>query len=460
MTATVQNDRASGTAAGLFDRPYALTTVGSLSLVFLAAFEALAVTTVMPVVTNELHGRSLYSLAFSATMAAGVVGMVTAGSWADRRGPTRPFAAAMVLFALGLVLAGTAPTMTVFVAARFLQGLGAGGITVALYVLVARVYPAALHPRIFGLFAAAWVIPSMVGPFVAGVVADVLHWRWVFLGVVVLLAAATVLIAPAIRGADRRPTTRVRPADVLRAGAAVVVAVGVVVLSASTEFDGATALLVAPLMLVVVAVALHRLVPRGTYRARRGLPATVLLCVVAGGTFFGTEVYLPLMLHDRYGLPASLSGITLTAGAVAWASASAVQARLGERLSHYGSVRWGSTLLFLGAASEVVTAVFTLTPVLAAVGWLFAGAGMGLMVPRISTLVLAWSAPDEQGFNMSAKSIADAVGGSVALSIAGLIFGALAGVGGQAPFVGTFAFTSVVAVLAVLLSWRVRAPAA
>ena len=88
-------------------------------------------------------------------------------------------------------------------AARFLQGLGGGAMTVALYVLVARIYDPVDHPRIFGAFAAAWVIPSMVGPTVAGVVAETVGWRWVFLGVVGLAAAATAMLRPALRDVDR-----------------------------------------------------------------------------------------------------------------------------------------------------------------------------------------------------------------------------------------------------------------
>ena len=94
---------------GILGRSYALTTVGSWSLVFLSAFESLAVTTIMPVVTTDLNGRALYSLAFSATLAAGVIGMVLSGAWADSRGPARPLLTAIGLFALGLAIAGTAP---------------------------------------------------------------------------------------------------------------------------------------------------------------------------------------------------------------------------------------------------------------------------------------------------------------------------------------------------------------
>ena len=76
-------------AAGIFRPPYLWVTVGTCALVFLAAFESLAVTTIMPLVSRELNGGSLYALAFAGPMATGVIGMVGAGNWSDRRGPPR-----------------------------------------------------------------------------------------------------------------------------------------------------------------------------------------------------------------------------------------------------------------------------------------------------------------------------------------------------------------------------------
>ncbi|RSM45592.1 MFS transporter [Actinoplanes sp. ATCC 53533] len=438
--------------AGLLRRPYVLATVGAWSLVFLAAFESLAVTTIMPVVTADLDGRGLYALAFSSTLAAGVVGMVAIGSWADRRGPAVPLFTAIAVFTAGLAVAGTATAMPVFVAGRFLQGLGAGGLTVALYVLVAMVYPAALHIRIFGAFSSAWVLPSMVGPFVAGFVADTLSWHWVFLGVVVLVAVAGALILPAVRGRDRAPADRVpaSAADARRVAEAAVVAVGVVALSSLGELEPAAAWLLAPVPVVVIGFALRDLVPPGTYRIRAGLPATVVLCGAAGGVFFGTDVYLPLLLHDRYGLPAWLSGITLTAGAIAWALASVVQGRLGDRLDPGTAIRAGAALLTGGAALELATVVLHLHPGVAAAGWFVAGGGMGTLYPRISALVLALSAPGEEGFNTAAKSITEAVGGSAALAVSGLLFSLV-------PFVGPFVFTTALGVVTVLIGLRVAA---
>ncbi|MGA5301621.1 MFS transporter [Nucisporomicrobium flavum] len=439
--------------SAILRRPYALTTIGAWSLVFLAAFESLAVTTIMPDVTADLNGRGLYALAFSAALAAGVVGMVTFGAWADRRGPAVPLLSAILTFGAGLALAGTATSMPLFVAGRFLQGLGGGGQTVALYVLIALVYPSELHIKIFGAFATAWVLPSLIGPSLAGLTAEALSWHWVFLGVLILVAVATTLVLPALRGRDRTPADRIpaSAADVRRAGQATIVALGVTVLSSLAEIGAGLAWAIAPATLAVVVVALRNLVPDGTYRIARGLPAAVALCAVAGGVFFGTEVYLPLLLHDRYGVPTWLSGITLTAGAVAWAIASAVQSRLGDRLTPDTPIRAGTTLLAAGAATELATAALHLHPAAAAAGWFLAGAGMGTLYPRISALVLAWSRPGEEGFNTAAKSITDAVGGSASLAAAGALFTVM-------PFVAPFAFTTALGVLAIVVGVRTSAP--
>lgn len=157
---------------GIWSSPLVWTTVGANALIFLAAFDALAVTTVMPTIARALDGQALYSAAFSSTLAAGVIGTVGAGGWVDRRGPIGPLIAAVAVFVVGLVVAASAVTMPLFVLGRFLQGLGMGATIVALYVIVARAYPPELRTRIFATFAAAWVVPGLVGPVAAGFVAD------------------------------------------------------------------------------------------------------------------------------------------------------------------------------------------------------------------------------------------------------------------------------------------------
>jgi MFS family permease len=131
--------------------------------------------------------------------------MVAAGNRAARSGPGEPLSAAVGLFVVGLLVAGTATLMPFFILGRLIQGLRGGAITVALYVVVAKAYTPELHSKVFAAFAAAWVVPSFVGPFLTGLVAQSVGWRWVFLGVVDLVVPALVLVAPALQGLSRRP---------------------------------------------------------------------------------------------------------------------------------------------------------------------------------------------------------------------------------------------------------------
>src|SRR5688500_11442344 len=98
----------------------------------------MAVATAMPVAVRELDGLLFYAWGFSAFFIASLVGMVVSGEVSDRRGPVLPFVVSLVLFVVGLVLAGLATSMAMFVAGRALQGVGAGLNIVALYVVVGR----------------------------------------------------------------------------------------------------------------------------------------------------------------------------------------------------------------------------------------------------------------------------------------------------------------------------------
>ena len=448
MTATTP-----ATTTPLLSAPYRWATVGMVSLIFLFAFEAMAVTTIMPTVSDDLEGRAWYSATFSATLAASIVGMVAAGIWSDRRGPKSPMVASAVVFGIGLLAAGLAPGIEVFVAARFLQGLGGGAITVTLYVLVARIFAPVDHPRIFGAFAAAWVIPSMIGPTIAGVVAETVGWRWVFLGVVGLAAAATAMLRWALRDVTDRPEPS-PVASVRRLLLATLVAAGVVAVDLAGRLDGSAAYVATAVAFVVVVMAARPLLPAGTLRSRRGLPSVVGLRGVISAAFFATEIYVPYLLQEQYDLAVWLSGAALTVGALGWAGASQVQGRLGARLTNATALRNGALLLVLGTGLVLAISVLELTPWLIGVAWVVAGSGMGLMYPRIGISVLDASADDEQGANTAAMSISDAAGGATAISLSGLLFTSIGTAAELAPFVAVFALTTALSVVGVLVSRR------
>ena len=439
---------------GPFSARYRLITAGAVVLVFVAAFENLAVTTVMPVIAEELDGAALYAVAFAAPLAASVLGMVVSGLWCDRTGPRAPLALSIGLFFAGLVVAGLSPSMEAVVAGRLVQGLGSGATTVALYVIVARVYPARLQPQVFGLFSAAWVIPALIGPFIAGVIGETVGWRWVFLGVAAFVVPAALMVAPAMRILRQVQTDAASRAagQTARILWAVLLAVAILTLSVSTELEAALGYPLAVVSFVVAVVALRPLVPRGTLTGRLGLPSVVSTRLLLAGGFFATEIYLPYLLTSQHGFSPAVAGLALTVSGVFWGGASLLQGRLGARLGDRTSVRLGVTAVLLAVALVLVATAVGLPAWVVVAGWAVSGTGMGLAYPRLSVLVLAESNPGSQGFNSAALNIADAAGPAMSLAVAGILFQALGPAGAVAAFSAVFALGLALTLLALLVS--------
>lgn len=451
----------------LLSPTYAATTTGMFALIAFVAFEAMAVTTIMPTVARQLDGEDLYALTFAAPLACGVLGTVAAGRWSDRRGPALPLVAAMALFSVGLLVCAAAPTMEVLLAGRVVQGLGGGALTVGLYVLVGIVFPPVLRPAVFASFAAAWVLPSLFGPALAAVVADAWGWRWVFGGAVLLVAGAAVLIAPALRSARRPvPTDPAAGAgdtdDAPGAGAAprgslgwaAVAAVAVLALELLGSAPGTA--LGAGLALVVVVVSLRRLLPVGTLVGRRGLPSVIATRGLLSASFFCAEAYIVYVLQEQWGLSPGRAGVALTLVGITWAAASQVQARLGSRVSDVRAMRLGTALVLAGVAALVVSVELHLPPLVTGASYVLAGAGMGFGYPRTSVAVLAVSSDRDRGFNSSALTIADSLGAALALSLSGVVFAASERAG-QDPFLAVFVLGGLIAVLGVAAAARTRA---
>src|ERR1700691_4955387 len=192
---------ATSPAGGIWTPAYRPLTVGLVLAVTFVAFEALAVATILPVVGRHLGDLRLYGWVFSAFLLASLIGIVLAGTLADRVPLGRP-----MLAGLALVVGGTAPDMPVLVAGRAVQGLGAGVVPAVAYVAISRCYPKECRPRMFAVLSTAWVVPGLIGPGIAALVAAAVGWRWVFLGLLPLVVAAGALVVLALRHVPPPPT--------------------------------------------------------------------------------------------------------------------------------------------------------------------------------------------------------------------------------------------------------------
>ena len=392
--------------------------LGLVSVILLIAFEAMAVATAMPKAVGQLHGLPYYAWAFSAFVVTSLFAMVVAGEVCDARGPTRPMVVGVGLFTAGLLMAGTAVDMVVFVLARAVQGLGCGAVIVAVYVIVGRAFDDSLRPRVFSLMSGAWVLPSVVGPLVAGFLADNVSWRWVFLGVSVLVVPALLLVLPSLPALEGgQPVVAVG-----RKRAALMVAVGVACLQYAGQRLDRVGLAFALVGVALVAPTVRRLLPTGTLRFARGLPTVVAMRGILAGSFFGAETFIPLMLVSQRGLTATQAGLCLTGGALGWATGSWYQGRPATRTPRHQLVRAGCGLVAVAIALVTLTTWPALPAWLAAVAWVVGGLGMGMAMASVAVLTLQLSPPQDQGANSAALQVSDSLFSAATIGVGGAVY--------------------------------------
>jgi MFS family permease len=459
-TSTSAHDREDDLPAegpgGVLSGPYRALTFGIVSCVLLVAFEATAVNTAMPVAARDLHGLGLYAFAFSGYFTASLLAMVVSGEWSDKRGPLGPLSTGIGTFGVGLVIAGTAHDMWSFVAGRAVQGLGGGLLIVALYVVVGRAYPERLRPSVFAAFSSAWVLPSIVGPVVSGTVTQQLGWRWVFLSIPALIVLPVALMLPQLRrmqAADAAP--RARDLNRRRILLALALAVGAGLLQYAGKLLDLYALIPAAAGLLLLVPAVTRLLPRGTFRAARGLPTVILLRGIAAGAFFAAEAFIPLMLVTQRGLSPTLAGLSLTSGGLSWAFGSWVQGRPWADRRRSLLIRAGFLMCGLAIAGAGLALFRAVPAYCVAVFWTVGGLGMGLTIASVGVLMLAFSAVDDTGENSASLQVSDALGNVLMAGTAGVLF-SLVGTGTRGGFAAIFATMSVVALVGAAICGRTR----
>jgi predicted MFS family arabinose efflux permease len=389
-------------------------TVGLVLNVTFVAFEALAIATIMPLVTEDLGGIALYGWVFSAFLLADLVGIVVAGELADRFGPAVPFGAGLALFAVGLLIGGLAPSMPVLVGARAVQGFGAGAIPAVAYVVIGRTYPDALRPRMFAILSTAWVVPGIAGPALAAFIADHFGWRSVFLGLLPLVIVAGSLALRELRKVPGNPD---------RVGRRVLLDAIRVASGAGLALAGLQAqnLVLSPALVAVGLVlgipALRNLLPPGTFRARGALPAAVLSRGILTFAFFTPDIFVPLTVTTIRGESVVLSGLALTAGTLAWTTGAWIQERTVFRVGAARLVRDGFLVLALGIAGMVLVLTGGPPAWLCIPAWGIAGLGIGMAYSSISLTVLRHAPVGSEGAAASSMQLADILGNALGTGI-------------------------------------------
>ncbi len=422
MTAPPDHGTASSdapsTGAPKLDAQLRLLAIGLVLGVTLVAFEVTAIITALPTLTDELGGDSLYGVSLAIYTLANMVTLIIAGRLADRRGPTGVYLLSVAVFVVGLLVAGAAPSMWVFVLGRLLQGLGSGGFSPVAFILVKRAFPEARQPMMYAWLSAGWVLPSLVGPLFGGFITDAFGWRWVFYGIVPVAVLVGLLGAMPMRAYGPSPHTGDGD-DRRMAGLAVLAAAGIGALVLALPASNLAVVLVGSLVgLAVAAPALRRLLPVGSFTARPGFPAVLTVRLLAAATFIGVDSIAPLAADRIHGASPLVQGFVIVGASISWTGGQMLSTRwTGLTVSKASSIGFA---VMAAATLAVVPILWAGWPLWAVfVAWTIGGIGMGILYNPTTVASMSYAEPGREGAVSGQVRLIDSLGFSLGYGIGG-----------------------------------------
>jgi len=413
-------------------RSFPATFAGLLLAMLLASLDQTIVATALPTIVDDLGGLDRLSWVVTAYLLTATVTIPLWGRASDLYGRKRLFQAAITVFLLGSALSGAAQSLGELIAFRGLQGLGAGGLMTLAMAIVADLVPPRERGRYQGYVQMVFVLASVAGPLLGGLLAGSLSWRWVFyvnlpIGAAALLVIAATLHAPA--GGDARPRVDYAGAALLASGLSCLLLVTV---WGGREYAWGSAEVVG---LAVAAVALlgaflaqerraaEPILPLRLFRDPVFSVASAAL-FLAGCAFFSVIVFMPLFLQLGAGASPVESGLLLLPLLLSATAATAISGRIITRTGRYKVFPVaGLALMTLGLLLLSGLAADTSLAACSAMLVVF-GIGFGMFSQVLVVAVQNAADRRDIGIATASTNLFRALGGSVGVALFGSIFAA------------------------------------
>ncbi len=388
------------------------------------AIEATIVATAMPRIVADLGGLRLYSWVFSSFLLAQTAMTVVFGNLSDIYGRKPVMLIGIGIFLLGSLLAGFAWSMPVMIGCRLIQGVGAGAMQPVAMAIVADLYPARERGKVQGYLASVWAVAAVAGPVAGGLIIRSVSWGWIFwinIPVGLLAAAGFILFL------REEPRHQRRSIDV---GGAASFAVAVTsLLIALTELGNHhPSQLAAAAGLFCIAVVVFVLVERRVAHpmvsfalwSHRPIAATNGVAVLASMSLVGLTTFLPIYVQIVMQRSATTAGLTLTTMLIGWPVGATLSARLFHRFALRHLLLAGALLQPLGAGFFVALSPAA-SPLIAAVGSLVMGFGMGLISVPSLVLLQEIVGPAERGSVTASNIFSRNLGSTLGATLLGAV---------------------------------------
>jgi EmrB/QacA subfamily drug resistance transporter len=401
---------------------------------FVATLASTIVTNALPVIVVDLHsGQSTYTWVISANLLATAVSSPIWGKLADLTSKKALMQLGLLVFAIGSVLCGLAPSAGTLIAARVVQGIGAGGLITLAQVIMATIIAPRQRGRYSGYMGAVVAVATSAGPLLGGLIVGMswLGWRWCFIIVVPFTVAAMVVLHKSLNLPVHRREVKVDWAGAtLITGATSLLLIWVTF--AGTEYgwlSWQTAVMVgggvalALLFIFAETKASEPIVPLWLFRHR-----TVVLAVscssLAGIALYAGTIFLSQYFQLSRGQSPTMAGLLCLPQILGMALASTVSGRV---ITATG--RWKPILIAGGVLIMVGVGLLGLvrhsTPYWeTAVSMACVGVGLGMTMQNLVLSVQNQVPLTELGAASTVVSFFRTLGGTIGVSALGAILAA------------------------------------
>ena len=409
-------------------RQILIVMVGLMSGLFLAALDQSIVAVALPTIVSDLGGLDHLSWVVSAYLLASTASTPLWGKISDLYGRRPLFQIAILVFLAGSLASGLAGSMAFLIAARAVQGLGAGGLMALTMATIGDVVPPRERGKYMGLFGAVFGVSSVAGPLLGGWLTDGPGWRWIFFLNIPVGIASLAITSYALRVQRVRREHRI---DYL--GATLVVASASTILLytswAGVQYGwgdpAALFLLGGGLLLAVAFVAVERrasepIIPMHLF-GNLVFRYSVVYTAVTGMAMFGAIIFLPMYLQVVRGMTPTESGLALIPMVLGILGTSIGSGLLITRTGRYRAFPIvGAGVLLLGLGLMTQLAVDTPYWQLA-IAMFTVGAGLGLGMQTVVTAVQNSVAVRDMGSATSAVTFFRSMGGALGTAVFGAV---------------------------------------
>lgn len=405
-----------------------LTIYALMTALLLGALDQTIVTTALPTIVSNFGGASHLSWVITSYLLASTASTPLYGKIGDLYGRKKILSIAVIVFVIGSLLCGLASSMSTLIIARFIQGLGAGGLFPLVLATIADIVPLKDRAKYQGAFGAVFGISSVIGPLLGGFLTQSLSWRSIFYINLPLGIIALILIEKNLHANESKTKHLI---DYL---GSFLIALFTTTLLLVTVWGGKehkwdsmviislaiTSLL--SLLLFILQESRHQepIIPLGIFRVK-GIPQLTLISFLTGLTLFGSLVYITIYLQVVLGFSPTLSGTALIPLSLGMFPSSLFAGKFISKTGRYKVLPIGgaiviSSILYLMGHIKVDTPYYQVALLLFTLGL---SLGMIIQIPSLVSQNLV--AKSEIGVVTSTVTFSRSIGAAFGTALFGTI---------------------------------------